>query len=124
MYMIERIIKNKNQWHLHSLSFCLIAIIAVLKYELIETSMIFFGLSVILNGIGDLFNQNKNNEAMIKKLIIKSREDVIYERMKEYEEKGESCLATKEQMQELFDSVNKGNEALVDKIKFDKLKND
>lgn len=33
---------------------------------------------------------------MLKKLILKSREEVIYERLKEYEEKGDSILMSKE----------------------------
>lgn len=99
--MLEKFKKNMNEWYLHSLGFSLLAIIAILKYEIVEVSMVFFGISTILMGIGALYNQNKRTEEMLKKLILKSREDIIEERIESLKN-GTSRVLTDKEMEEIF----------------------
>lgn len=98
--MLEKIKKNINEWHFHSLGMTILAIIVILKGH-IEISFALMGISTVLMGIGALYNQNKQIIAMNKKLIVKSREEIIYERMKDLES-GKAKFLTQEELDELL----------------------
>lgn len=101
--MIEKLKKNMNEWHYHSLAVTILAIITILKYEEVVLSIILITISTVLNGIGALYNQNKRTEEMIKKLILKSREDIIEERIESLKN-GTSKVLTDKEMEEIFNS--------------------
>lgn len=99
--MLEKLKKNINEWHYHSLAVTILAIITILKYEEIVLSIILITISTVLNGIGFLYNQNKRTEEMLKKLILKSREDIIEERIESLKN-GTSRVLTDKEMEEIF----------------------
>ena len=82
----------------HSVVFVAFAMFESIINNDITKSLAFFGISVIFMGLADLYNQNIKTQAMLKTLLIKSREGEIYERMLEYEEKGDSILMSKEEV--------------------------
>lgn len=100
--MLERIKKNYNEWYAHSLGMVILAICVVLNGHT-EISFALYGLAMVLLGIGALYNQNKETKAIIIKLIVKSREDIIYQRMEDLRS-GKTRVLTQEEMEELFNS--------------------
>ena len=100
--MLEKTKKNWNEWYSHSLGMIILAICVVLNGHT-EISFVLYGLAMVLLGIGALYNQNKETKAMIIKLIVKSREEVIYERMEDLKSDKVKVL-TQEEMEELFNS--------------------
>lgn len=106
--MLEKLKKNMNEWHYHSLAVTILAIITILKYEEVVLSIILITISTVLNGIGYLSNQNKRTEEMLKKLILKSREDIIEERIESLKNETSRVLTDKE-MEDIFNG--KGNNA-------------
>lgn len=64
--MIEKLKKNMNEWHYHSLAVTILAIITILKYEEVVLSIILITISTVLNGIGALYNQNKKIQELKK----------------------------------------------------------
>lgn len=116
--MLERIKKNINEWHFHSLGMTILAIIVILKGH-IEISFVLMGISIVLMGIGTLYNQNKEQgqkldkildnqkktQQMLLKAMVYQREDVIYKRMKDLES-GKAKVLTKEEFDSLLDVAN------------------
>ena len=100
--MLEKIKKNWNEWYSNSLGMIILAICVVLNGHT-EISFALYGLAMVLLGIGALYNQNKEIKTMIIKLIVKSREEVIYERMEDLKS-GKVKVLTQEEMEELFNS--------------------
>lgn len=104
--MLEKLKKNYNEWYSHSLGMVILAICVVLNGHT-EISFALYGLAMILLGVGTLYNQQKQlikqgeelislrNQFMEELEQIK-REQEIYNRLKEYEEKGDSILVSKE----------------------------
>ena len=66
--MIEKLKKNINEWHYHSLAVTILAIITILKYEEVVLSIILIAISTVLNGIGALYNQNKKQSEYTTKV--------------------------------------------------------
>lgn len=66
--MLEKIKKSVNQWYLHSLGVMLVAIAVVLKGH-IEISFALYSLSIVLAGIGALWNQNKEQMQKLDKIL-------------------------------------------------------
>lgn len=66
--MLEKIKKSVNQWYLHSLGVMLVAIAVVLKGH-IEISFALYSLSIVLAGIGSLWNQNKEQMQKLDKIL-------------------------------------------------------
>ena len=64
----EKFNKNKNEWYLHSFGMILLAIVVVLN-EHTEISFVLLGISVVLMGIGALYNQQAQ--------LIKQGEELI-----------------------------------------------
>lgn len=104
--MLEKIKNNMNIYFAMALGNLGIANMILFIGKEHSLSLIMFAIVGVLIGLGDLFNQNKNNEAMIKKLIVKSREDIIYERMED-SKNGKCKVLTQEEMDELLDSADK-----------------
>lgn len=100
--MLERIKKNYNEWYSHSLGMVILAICVVLDGHT-EISFALYGLAMVLLGIGSLYNQNKETKAFLVKLIVKDREDIIYQRMEDLNSRKIKVL-TQEEMEELFNS--------------------
>lgn len=98
--MLERIKKNYNEWYSHSLGMVILAICVVLNGHT-EISFVLYGLAMVLLGIGSLYNQNKEliwtRNKLAEELEEIKREQEIYSRMKEYEQKGNRILVSKEE---------------------------
>lgn len=75
--MIEKFNKNKNEWYLYSFGMILLAIVIVLNGHT-EISFVLLGISVVLMGIGTLYNQHS--------VLIKQGEELISLRKKYIEE--------------------------------------
>lgn len=100
--MLEKTKKNWNEWYSHSIGMVILTMCVALNGHT-EISFALYGLAMVLLGIGALYNQNKEIKAMIIKLIVKSREEVIYERMEDLKS-GKTNVLTQEEMEELFNS--------------------
>lgn len=100
--MLEKLKKNYNEWYSHSLGMVILAICVVLN-GYVEISFALYGLAMVLLGIGSLYNQNKETKAFLVKLIVKDREDIIYQRMEDLKS-GKTKVLTQEEMEELFNS--------------------
>lgn len=100
--MLEKLKKNYNEWYSHSLGMVILAICVVLNGHT-EISFVLYGLAMVLLGIGSLYNQNKETKAFLVKLIVKDREDIIYQRMEDLKS-GKTKVLTQEEMEELFNS--------------------
>lgn len=112
--MLEKIKKNINEWHFHSLGMTILAIAVVLNGN-VEISFALLGISTVLMGIGALYNQNKeqgqkldkilDNQKQTKQMILKfmmhQREDVIYKRMKDLES-GKVKVLTQDELDEIL----------------------
>lgn len=66
--MLEKIKKNINEWYLHSIGTMLLAVAVVLNGN-IEISFALYGLSIVLMGIGALYNQNKEQGQKLDKIL-------------------------------------------------------
>ena len=100
--MLEKLKKNYNEWYSHSLGMVILAICVVLN-GYVEISFVLYGISIVLMGIGALYNQNKETKAFLIKLIVKDREDVIYQRMEDLKS-GKTKVLKQEELDELLDS--------------------
>lgn len=107
--MIEKLKKNMNEWHYHSLGVTILAIITILKYEEVVLSIILIAISTVLNGIGALYNQNKkqsekletihsNQKIIISELLNKVNDDRKYE----YKKDGETVMLNKAELLNTF----------------------
>ena len=95
--------KIKAKWNVmltHSVVFVAFAMFESLVHNDMTKSLTFFGIGMVFMGLADLYNQNIKTQAMLKTLLNKSREDEIFDRLKEYEEKGDSILMSKEEVLE------------------------
>ena len=106
--MLEKIKKNINEWHLHSLGMTILAVAVVLNGN-IEISFALYGLSIVLMGIGALYNQNKeqgqkldkildNQKIIIHELLCKNNEDRKYE----YTKDGATVMLNKAELLNVF----------------------
>lgn len=77
--MIEKLKKNMNEWHYHSLAVTILAIITILKYEEVVLSIILIAISTVLNGIGALYNQNKKQSERLETII--SNQSIIINKL-------------------------------------------
>jgi len=75
--MLERIKKNINKWHFHSLGMTILAIVVILKGH-IEISFALMGISTVLMGIGALYNQNKEQRQKLNKILINQKTIISY----------------------------------------------
>lgn len=66
--MLEKIKKSVNEWYLHSLGVMMLAVAVVLKGH-VEISFALYGLSIVLMGIGALYNQNKEQGQKLDKIL-------------------------------------------------------
>ena len=93
--------KIKAKWNVmltHSVVFVAFAMFESIVNNNLDKSLTFFGIGMVFMGLADLYNQNIKTQAMLKTLLIKSREGEIYERLLEYEEKGDKILMSKEEV--------------------------
>ncbi len=106
--MIEKLKKNKNEWYLHSFGMILLAIVVVLNGH-IEISFVLLGTSVVLMGIGALYNETKkqserletiisNQKIIISELLNKVNDDRKYE----YKKDGASVMLNKAELLNIF----------------------
>lgn len=106
--MIEKLKKNKNEWYLHSFGMILLAIVVVLNGH-IEISFVLLGISVVLMGIGALYNETKkqserletiisNQKIIISELLNKVNDDRKYE----YKKDGASVMLNKAELLNIF----------------------
>lgn len=78
--MLERIKKNINEWHFHSLGVMLLAVAVVLNGN-VEISFALYGLSIVLMGIGTLYNQGQkldkilDNQKLILDELLKAKDE-------------------------------------------------
>ena len=107
--MIEKLKKNMNEWHYHSLAITILAITTILQYEEFVLSIILIAISTVLNGIGALYNQNKkqserletilsNQKIIISELLNKVNDDRKYE----YKKDGASIMLNKAELLNIF----------------------
>ena len=106
--MLEKIKKSVNEWYLHSLGVMLVAIAVVLKGH-IEISFALYSLSIVLAGIGALWNESKkqserlekicaNQKVIIHELLCKNNEDRKYEYIKD----GATVMLNKAELLNIF----------------------
>ena len=106
--MIDKFKKNKNEWYLHSFGMILLSIIVVLNGH-IEISFVLLGISVVLMGIGALYNETKkqsekletihsNQKIIISELLNKVNDDRKYE----YKKDGASVMLNKAELLNIF----------------------
>ena len=106
--MIEKLKKNKNEWYLHSFGMIVLAIVIVLNGH-IEISFVLLGISVVLMGIGALYNETKkqsekletihsNQKIIISELLNKVNDDRKYE----YKKDGASVMLNKAELLNIF----------------------
>ena len=78
--MLEKIKKNINEWYLHSLGVMLLAVAVVLNGN-VEVSFALYGLSIVLMGIGALYNQGQkldkilDNQKLILDELLKAKDE-------------------------------------------------
>lgn len=77
--MLEKIKKNWNEWYAHSLGMIILAICVVLN-GYTEISFALYGLSVVLLGIGALYNESKKKCDLL--LEISNNQKFILEELK------------------------------------------
>jgi len=113
--MLEKFKKNKNEWYLHSLGMVILAVCVVLN-GYVEISFILYGVSVILLGIGALWNESKkqserlekisdNQKIIIQELLYKANEDRKYE----YKKDGATVMLNKAELLNIFMNEEKGD---------------
>ena len=106
--MIDKFKKNNNEWYLHSFGMILLAIVIVLNGH-IEISFVLLGISVVLMGIGALYNETKkqsekletihsNQKIIISELLNKVNDDRKYE----YKKDGASVMLNKAELLNIF----------------------
>ena len=106
--ILEKIKQNKNEWYLHSLGIVLLAVAVVLN-GYVEISFALYGLSIILMGIGALWNESKkqserlekicaNQKIIIHELLCKNNEDRKYE----YTKDGATVMLNKAELLNIF----------------------
>ncbi len=103
--MLEKLKKNMNEWHYHSLAVTILAIITILKYEEVVLSIILITISTVLNGIGALYNQNKKQSEILIELSSNQRfilEELKNDRKYEYKKDGATIMLNKAELLNIF----------------------
>lgn len=78
--MLEKIKKNINEWHFHSLGMTILAVAVVLNGN-VEISFALMGISTVLMGIGALYNQGQkldkilDNQKLILDELLKAKDE-------------------------------------------------
>ena len=103
--MLEKLKKNMNEWHYHSLAVTILAIITILKYEEVVLSIILITISTVLNGIGALYNQNKKQSELLIEVSSNQRfiiEELKNDRKYEYKKDGATVMLNKAELLNIF----------------------
>lgn len=103
--MLEKLKKNMNEWHYHSLAATILAIITILKYEEVVLSIILITISTVLNGIGALYNQNKKQSELLIEVSSNQRfilEELKNDRKYEYKKDGATVMLNKAELLNIF----------------------
>ena len=114
--ILEKIKQNKNEWYLHSLGIMLLVVTVVLN-GYVEISFALYGLSIVLMGIGALWNESKkqserlekicaNQKIIIHELLCKNNEDRKYE----YTKDGATVMLNKAELLNIFMNEEKQNQ--------------
>ena len=78
--MLEKIKKNINEWHFHSLGMTILAVAVVLNGN-VEISFALMGISTVLMGIGALYKQGQkldkilDNQKLILDELLKAKDE-------------------------------------------------
>lgn len=102
--MLEKLKKNMNEWYSHSLGIMILAIVVVLDGH-IEISFAIYATSIVLMGIGALYNQNKKQSEILIEISSNQRfilEELKNDRKYEYKKDGATIMLNKAELLNIF----------------------